>query len=283
MSPVYRQFDQVELDREYSPSSCVADLGAELAAYTEGSAAAYAALPGHRELRYGTQAPEVLDFFPAAGPAAPLHVFVHGGYWQELDKADSVFAAPDFTARGTAFAAIGYGLAPKWPLDAIVAQVRRAVRRLLTDAEQLGVDPQRVYLSGSSAGAHLAAMALLDPEPAPDGRRVAGAVLLSGVYDLEPISLSYVNEALGLDAAAARRNSPLHLPQAGLPPLLIAVGEHETAEFGRQHEEFTASVRAAGVPVHAFTAAGRNHFDLPLDLGRADSRLGREVLERFGS
>ncbi|MEV4615134.1 alpha/beta hydrolase [Kitasatospora sp. NPDC049258] len=282
MSPVYRQFDRAELDREYSPSSCVADLAAELAAYTEGSAAAHAAHPARRDERYGEQPPELLDYFPAAGPGAPLHVFVHGGYWQELDKADSAFAAPDFLRRGTAFAAIGYGLAPRWPPAEIVAQVRRAVRWLFGNAEELGFDPARVYLSGSSAGAHLAAMALLDPEPAP-GHRIAGAALLSGVYDLEPISLSYVNEPLALDAEAARRLSPLHLPLAGLPPLLIARGEHETAEFARQQEEFAAAARAAGVPVHTMVAAGRNHFDLPLDLGRPESELGAEVLGRFGA
>ncbi|WP_371498108.1 alpha/beta hydrolase [Kitasatospora sp. NBC_00374] len=282
MSPVYRQFDRAQLDVEYSPSSRVADLAAELAAYTDGSAAAHAARTVRRDLRYGAQPPELLDFFPAAAPGAPLHVFVHGGYWQELDKADSAFAAPDFLDRGTAFAAVGYGLAPAWPLDEIVAQVRRAVRWLFAHAAQLGVDPGRVYLSGSSAGAHLAAMALLDPE-AGTAHRIAGAALLSGVYDLEPIALSYVNDALGLDAGAARRNSPLHLPLAGLPPLVIARGEYETTEFARQQDEFAAAARAAGVPVQTLVAAGRNHFDLPLDLGRPESELGAAVVERFGS
>ncbi|WP_354641417.1 alpha/beta hydrolase [Kitasatospora camelliae] len=274
MAAVYREFDQAELDREYSPSSKVADLAAELAAYTRGSEAAYAALPVRRDLRFGEDAPELLDFFPAEGPGAPLHVFVHGGYWQELDKTDSAFAAPDFTARGTAFAAIGYGLAPDWTLDRIVDQVRRGVRWLLDHAEELGVDPARIRLSGSSAGAHLVAMALLDPAIGP---RVAGAVLLSGIYDLEPIALSYVNEPLGLDAAAARRSSPLHLPLASLPPLLIALGEHETAEFGRQQREFADAARAAGVPVREIVVDGRNHFDLPLDLGRPETVLGAEV------
>lgn len=295
MAPVYREFDHDELAREYSPSSCVADLGAELAAYTAQSRAAHAALEVRAGLRYGPERPETLDLFPAAGPAAgpavgpgtglaPLHVFVHGGYWQELDKADSAFAAPGLTARGTAYAAVGYGLAPAWPLDAIVAQVRRAVHWLLDHAEELGADPARVQVAGSSAGAHLAAMALLGP-PSPRGRRAAGGVLLSGVYDLEPITLTYVNDALGLDAASARRNSPLLLVGEGagrppLPPLLLAVGEHETGEFARQQAEFAAAVRRAGVPVEEMTVAGRNHFDLPLDLGRPDTRLGAAVAAR---
>ncbi|MEW1911560.1 alpha/beta hydrolase [Kitasatospora sp. NPDC085895] len=282
MAPVYRDYDHEELAREYSPSSCVEDIAVELAAYTARSEDAYAALEVRRDLRYGPAEPELVDFFPPRGPVpdggAPLHVFVHGGYWQELDKTDSAFAAPDFTARGTAYAAVGYGLAPHWPLDAIVDQVRRALHWLLDHAEELGVDPGRVQLSGSSAGAHLAAMALLGPA-APSGRRVFGAVLLSGVYDLEPIALTYVNDALGLDADAARRNSPLHLLADGpaLPPLLLVRGEHETAEFGRQQEEFAAAARRAGAAVETAVAAGRNHFDLPLDLGRADTPLGAAV------
>ncbi|WP_405012503.1 alpha/beta hydrolase [Kitasatospora sp. NBC_01539] len=285
MTPLYREFDHEELAREYSPSTCVDDLAAELAAYADRSRAAYAALEVRTDLPYGAGPPELLDFFPAARSGAPLHVFVHGGYWQELDKTDSAFAAPDFTALGTAYAAVGYGLAPGWPLDAIVAQVRRAVHWLLDHAEDLGVDPHRVQLSGSSAGAHLAAMALLGPA-SPRGRRVADAVLLSGVYDLEPITLTYVNDALGLDPAAARRNSPLllladHPPGEPLPPLLLAVGEHETGEFARQQEEFAAAARKAGVPVEAVVVAGRNHFDLPLDLGRPDTPLGAAVTARL--
>jgi len=280
MSAVYRGFDHAELAREYSPSSRVADLAAELAAYETLSAGAYATLPVRRDLRYGPQPPELTDFFPATapgeGPAAPLHIFVHGGYWQELDRTDSAFAAPDFTAHGTAYAAVGYGLAPDWPIDAIVDQVRRAVRWLLDHAEDLGVDPARVVLSGSSAGAHLAAMALLDPRIA---GRISGAALLSGIYDLEPITLTYVNDALGMDAATARRNSPLHLPLGALPPVLLALGEHETGEFGRQQREFAAALKAAGVPVRELVANGRNHFDLPLDLGRTDTELGTAVTE----
>ncbi|MFG2823151.1 alpha/beta hydrolase [Kitasatospora sp. NPDC048365] len=287
MTAVYRGFGQAELDREYSPSSMVADMGAELAHATAVSESAYRELTVRRDLPYGPGAPERTDFFPAEGAdgPAPLHVYVHGGYWQELDKTDSAFAAPDLVRRGAAFAAVGYGLAPGWDLDAIVGQVRRAVLRLLDDAEQLGVDPARVWLSGSSAGAHLVAMALLDPRIA---GRVAGAVLLSGVYDLEPIALSYVNEPLGLDADGARRNSPLHLlanalPEAGLPPLVIALGEHETAEFGRQQAEFAAAARAAGTALRELVVKGRNHFDLPLDLGRTDTELGAAVAELTGA
>ncbi|WP_045702233.1 alpha/beta hydrolase [Streptomyces rubellomurinus] len=278
---VYREFDHAELAVAYSPSSCIEDLSGELAGYARHSAASRARLTVHRDLRYGPEEPELLDFFPAPGPDAPLQVFVHGGYWQELGKSDSAFAAPDFVDRGAAFAAVGYGLAPAHSLDDIVAMVRRAVRWLAANAASLGVDPDRIHLSGSSAGAHLAVMALLDPEGAAAGR-IAGAALLSGVYDLEPIRLTYVNDALGLDAAGAYRNSPLHHLRPDLPPLVIARGGNETGEYGRQHEDFAEVARRMGAPVVSLVEPERHHFDLPYDLGRPESRLGAAVLTQMG-
>ncbi|MFE1321092.1 alpha/beta hydrolase [Kitasatospora phosalacinea] len=274
---VYRGFDQQELDREYSPSTRAADFDAELAAYAAESRRALRELPGHRELRYGPEEPELLDFFPAARTGAPLHVFVHGGFWQELGKEDSAFPALDLVPQGTAFAAVGYGLAPRWTVERIVEQTTSAVRWLVDHAAELGADPERIVLSGSSAGAHLAATALLD------GRlrgRIRGAVLLSGVYDLEPVALSYVNQPLGLDPARAAALSPLRAGAAALaalPPVVLALGEHETDEFGRQQAEFARALREAGVPVHELLVGGRNHFDLVFDLGRTETVLGAAV------
>lgn len=278
---VYREFDHSELAEAYSPSSCIDDLSVELEAYAARSAAARDRLTVHRDLRYGLADCERLDFFPASESDAPLQVFVHGGYWQELGKEDASFAAPDFVSRGAAFAAVGYGLAPAHSLDEIVAMVRRAVRWLSANAASLGVDPQRIHLSGSSAGAHLAIMALLDPDGGTAGR-IAGAALLSGVYDLEPIRLTYVNDALGLDPAGSYRNSPLHHLRPGLPPLVIARGGNETREFGRQHEDFAEVARRLGAPVVSLVEPQRHHFDLPYDLGRPESRLGAAVLAQMG-
>ena len=204
---------------------------------------------------------------------------MHGGYWQELSRRESAFAAPGFLRRGAAFAAVGYGLAPAYRLAEIVAMVRRALRTLLDSAADLGVDPDRVVVSGSSAGAHLAAMALADPALA---GRLAGAVLLSGIYDLEPISRTYVNEPLGLDPDTARELSPLHLLRAPLPPVVVARGGAETTEFARQQDELVAALEAAGVDVADLVVAECDHFDLPFRLADPDTALGREVLTRSG-
>jgi arylformamidase len=276
--------DQATLDREYSPSSRVTDVGRFLSAYAIDSDHARARLAVRRGLAYGSSPAEALDFFPAPRPPAPLQVFVHGGYWQELGKDESAFPAPAFVAAGAAFATLDYGLAPACRLDDIVLMVRRALTWIDSHAGELGVVPGRVFVTGHSAGAHLAAMALMEGW-APASRHptdlVAGMCLLSGVYDLEPVRLSYVNQALGLDAETAARNSPLlHLPDV-LPPVIVARGGNETGEFARQHDEMVGALRARSASVTDIVVSERNHFDVPYDLGDPGTAVGAAVLAQM--
>ncbi|WP_033428936.1 alpha/beta hydrolase [Saccharothrix syringae] len=260
-----------ELDRQYSPSTRVPSLRRYLDEYAVASAAAR---DGHevRVARYGPGPDELVDLFP--GPAGgPLLVFVHGGNWQALGRADSAFGAPGALAAGASFAAVDYPLAPGAALDDIVSAVRRCVHWLHANAERLGFHPRRIHLCGTSAGAHLAAMTAVDPACPP----LAGLVLLSGMYDLEPVRRSYVNDALGLDFAGARRNSPIWWLPERLPPVIAAVGDNETEEYHRQHALLVAAL-AWRAPLTSFVVAGRNHFDLPYDLTDPGTALGGAVL-----
>lgn len=272
-----------ELDRQLSPSSCVASLDAYLREYASRSAAARRALDLRRNLRYGPHADERLDYFPAADRDAPLHVFVHGGNWQAVTKEDSAFPAPDFVGAGVGFVALDYGVAPAVGLDAMVAMVRRGVRWLLAHADALGFDRSRLQLSGASAGAHLAAMAVV-PDDHDDGpalaSALAGLVLTSGLYDLEPVRRSYINEALDLDAAAARRNSPFRRLPAKLPPVVLARGGLETDEYVRQHDLMKAAL-SGRAPLVEVVEPHRNHFDLTYDLGARGTQLGDAVLAQI--
>ncbi|MFD8377119.1 alpha/beta hydrolase [Streptomyces sp. NPDC059679] len=272
----YPGFSRSDLDREYSPSSVVPSLPFYLNEYATLSAAARDKHTPLADLHYGASPEARLDLFPVEGGASALEVFVHGGYWQEVTKEQSAFAAPDFIAEGIAFAALGYGLAPAHSLDEIVTMVCEAVTWLHTNAPRFGIDPRRIHLSGSSAGAHLVAMALIRD----DARRIAGATLLSGIYDLEPLRHTYVNDALGLDADAALRNSPIHHLPERLPPIVIARGGGETGEFIRQHDTMTALLRRHNA-VTELVCPTRNHFDLPYDLGNPHTALGKAVLTRI--
>ncbi|GIJ09819.1 alpha/beta hydrolase [Micromonospora andamanensis] len=284
---MYLTYDQRALDIQYSPSSRVADINVFLREYAERSAQARDRLDVLSGVRCGPRPEQLLDYFPAARPGGPLLVFIHGGYWQELSRLESSFMALDLVPRGISVAALGYGLAPTYGLPEIVDMVAEGVRWICRNACQLPASPRSVYLSGCSAGAHLAVMALLDTSGGqrdgdrPD-RAVAGAILLSGVYDLEPVRRTYVNRALGLDPGTARDYSPMRRLPAVLPPLVVARGENETDEFGRQQAEFVEAVRACGSRVVDLVVPSRNHFDLAFDLGVPGTMLGDSLTELIG-
>lgn len=277
-----------ELEIDYSPSSMVDDIGPLVQRYAGESAAVRAAL-GHSTWSYGPGPDEYIDVFApssssADGPAR-VHVFFHGGYWQELGREDASFPAPEFVARGVTYAAPGYTLAPRATLATIVGQARRAVT--LIAAEHMRMQRRRpsIVVSGSSAGAHLAAMVVLT-DWAGHGFHtppVDGAVLVSGIYDLRPLVDTYVNDPLGLDEAEAWDLSPARIVgEAEAWPAVrtvVAVGEIETAAFRHQSEAFAELVASRGGAVEVVDAAGRNHFDIVHDLGRRGTALGDAVLE----
>ncbi|GCE02305.1 alpha/beta hydrolase [Embleya hyalina] len=279
MTIVYGAFDRAALDREYSPSSRAPDFLRTLDQAADRSRRARADLACRPDVRYGPDPAERLDYFPATRPGAPLFVFVHGGHWQQCSKEESAFAAPRFVSSGAAFAALGYGLAPGNSLAEMVASVRRALRWLGEHADVLGHAGDAVYAGGSSAGAHLVAAALSGPEAGP---RVPGVCLLSGVYDLQPIRSSYVNDALGLDRETAERYSPLRAGTLAARSVIIARGADETFEYARQQREFVQMLQARKHPVRDLVVVGRNHFDLPFDLGRVGTSVGDAVLAQMG-
>jgi arylformamidase len=273
--------DAAAREREYSPSSC---LGGDYAPYLERyrveSQRARRTLPVRRDLRYGPSPRALIDFFPApaalAGPGARpgLLVYIHGGYWQELSKDDSAFLAPAWHAAGFAHAVVGYTLAPAATLPAIVAECRAALAWLRAHAVELGFDPGNVVVAGSSAGAYLAAA--LARQPSRDGRSPGmvpvGIVAVSGIFDVAPLIGTSINDPLGLDAPTAAALNLLHAP-GRYAPAVVAWGEIETSEFKRQSRAFAARLAADGTTHATLEVAGRNHFDVVLDLGDPGSAL----------
>ncbi len=264
--------------REYSPSSAIGGNYAPfLERYAAESARAHATLPCRRDLRYGPAPRATLDFFPAPPSTDPagLLVYIHGGYWQELSKDDSAFLAPAWHAAGVAHAVLGYTLAPEAGLPAIVAECRAALAWLDAHAAGLGFARDQVVVAGSSAGGYLAA-ACADRAPAP----VRGLVPVSGIFDVAPLIGTSINEPLGLDATAAAALDLL-APERRFGPAVVAWGDVETSEFKRQSRAFLARLAAAGTPGTALEVAGRNHFDVILDLGQAGTPLFAAVRRLF--
>lgn len=282
----WRALDATSLARAYSPSSCIGGhYQPFVQAYAERSAQARATLPWQTH-RCGPAPAQRLDLFlppaTAAGSRPPLLVFIHGGYWQALGKDQSAFAAVDCVQQGIAQAVIDYTLAPQATLPQIVAECRQALRWLHGQADALGFDADRIVVAGSSAGAHLAAMVALPGASTGGDEGCAGCVratvLVSGIFELEPLLGTAINAALGLTLPVARAMSPALQPLAGFVPSIVCWGEVETDEFKRQGRDFAAALRAAGTPCPAFEVPARNHFDIVFDLARPGTLLGQAVL-----
>ena len=290
MTLVYRGFDQQALDFQYNNQAQVADPKRYIDWYRTASETARARVTHLRDIAYASSPDERLDIFLPAGVSENdrrlVVVFLHGGAWRNLDLAGSSFPAETFTARGTLYVAIGFSRMPAaGSLDKMVAQVRAALAWLWLNIESYGGDRNRLHLVGHSSGAHLGAMALSTDWPRLHGippGLVRSAVLVSGIYDLEPVRLSYRNETLKLDRAAEIRNSPCrNLPVSGLP-LLISYGEFDTAEFKRQAQEFEAVWQRSYGNAGRLVLAGLNHYETIETLVDPESSLSCATLRWFG-
>jgi arylformamidase len=198
------------------------------------------------DIGYGEEAGERLDLFPSRRRNAPLLVFIHGGWWRSLDKSDFSFIAPGFLEAGCNVALTNYTLAPAASLEAIVRQQLKALAWLYRNAEQYDIDASRIVVAGHSAGAHLSAMMLAArwPEYEDDLPMdlVKGGVLLSGLYDLEPLQhADYVNVDLKLKTEHIGPLSPAFMPKASPAPFVTAVGGLESEEFHRQNALIAAN------------------------------------------
>lgn len=228
---------------------------------------------------YGAGARERLDLFMPEAERPPLLAFLHGGYWQLNDKEPFVFLGEKLVSRGAAFANIEYSLCPEVTLTELTDQVRRALAFLWREADRLGYDRDRIVVSGHSAGGHLTAMMMATDWTALGGDLPAGLVAaglpISGIYDLEPIRLTPLNDAVRMDEAEARALSPMFMPPAGPAPMVVVFGGSESVEFHRQAEAFAAAWRPSGVAVEVLNAPGRDHFTVL----NALAEPGHDVLE----
>lgn len=284
-----RPLDPAELaayfDVQYNARASVEDFDQYPRQYRALSDQAHASLRCFKDVSYGPGAGELLDIFPAERADAPVLLFIHGGYWRALSKADSAFMAPALTAAGACVVVLEYDLAPVVTLDHIVDQTRRALSWLYRNIAEFGGDPKRLYASGSSAGGHLTGMLLAGGWHASHGvpaNVLRGALPISGLFDLNPLLDTHINEWMGMDEAAARRNSPaFHLPTQETE-LVISYGALETAEFARQSHAFLDAWNARGLSGRFVETPGKNHFDVVLELGQPGTPLYGAVLELMG-
>lgn len=276
--------DAAALPAAYNPKLMISDAAFEalMGRYLSASQLAAQTCPHRADIVFDVQSSQTFDLFvPGEAGRAPALMFIHGGYWRGLSKHHSAFMAPMLAARGIATVAVDHQLSPGVSLAEIVRQIRAAFAHLWKNADDLGIDRDRIYVGGSSAGGHLAAMLVtggwegaFDLPEAP----VAGLLAISGLFDLTPIARTFPQQWLNLSAADVVALSPLaHLPRRG-PPSIIACGEHEPAGFPRQSAAWVSAWREAGHEARLMEIAGRDHFDVILDLMDEGSELAQALL-----
>ena len=268
--------DKVLLSKAYNNRELVPDHPQYFARWSEGSARARATMTGHLDLRYGDQPGETIDLFPARKGDGSCMMFIHGGYWRSLDKKDFSFLAPAWVGAGVSLAVVNYDLCPGVTMDEIVRQMLRASRWLWLHAEDYGMDQDRLYVSGHSAGGHLTAMMMcavwpaLDPSLPKDLWK--GGLAISGLYDLRPLlDVDFLQQDLRLDPALALRLSPAFLPTATRAPVMTCVGGDESSEFIRQNALLGERWRSAFAG--DIRMPGKNHFSVVDGLAEPSSAL----------
>jgi len=279
---LWRDYDQTALDAQFNLRARTPEHLEFFARWAAEGEALRATRPDARiDLAYGARPAQKLDFFPTHS-GAPLLIFIHGGYWQSLDKGDFLYLAPAFNAAGVAYASLNYTLAPEASIPEMVAEVRRAVAWLAAQGAALGFDAGRMVIAGHSAGGHLAAMVLSTDWEKDFGLpadTIKGGCSISGIYDIEPLRHSYQQPVLQLTAEVASSHSPIRCLPAAAGPLICAVGSTEPEEFQDQQREYLAAWRAAGLIGFEVALPGRHHFDAVDALGESDQALHRQVLK----
>lgn len=269
--PVFGAYDQAALDLQYNNRARVPDFATYLARYPQASARVRSELGGEIDLAYGPGPRDRLDLYKprAAGRSSPVLVFIHGGYWQSLDKSYFSYLARPWVRAGAAVVSLGYPICPAVTMTELVASVRAGIAWVAAEAPRLGLDRGRILIAGHSAGGHLTAMAVTGPGP-----DLAGGLALSGLYDLEPIRLCYLNVALRMTEAEARALSPIHLPRPRGGRVILAVGGAESEEYHRHQDEL-----AARWDVEDRRLAGIHHFSIVDALADPANPLFRTAAE----
>lgn len=289
MNSVASDLNPQWLDRMYNNRLRVPGHAAHFTRWAADSQSSRERLPCQLNLAYGSGTGETLDIFPAAksttGHKVPVLVFIHGGYWRSLDKADHSFIAPAFTQVGACVVVPNYALCPAISIPDIVQQMVAALAWTWRHVADFGGDPENITVIGHSAGGHLAAMLLTTDwtAQAPDlpPGLVKNAMSISGLYDLEPVRQTPFLGELRLTPEQVLQASPVLLPRPVQGRLYSVAGGDESEEFLRQNQLIRQAWGAESVPV-CESLSGLNHFSVLDALVQPSHRLNQLALELIG-
>ena len=278
---IYKDLSQEALDREYNNLKKISNAAEIIDTWERKGEEACALLPCHLNVKYGPNNMQTMDIFPTHKPMAPILGFLHGGYWSSRSKSISRFLAPLYTAAGVNLVCIGYRLCPSVRIGAIVNDIRRSLDWIYEKADGFEGDKNQFFLAGHSAGGHLASLMCGPMGPS----YLRGGCSLSGIHDLEPIRLSFLNAKVMLTVEEVAEYSPIKMIEklvpgkASLPPLIIGVGETEGPEYRCQANALFDVLNAAKQPAVKLIVEDGNHFTACEAFCDPNSSLSNEMLK----
>jgi arylformamidase len=275
---VYKHYNQEQLNSQYNNRLHVPDYSDYFERWERLSRHTKKENTIIENIFFGDRPEECLDIFPAKGSSARTIVFIHGGYWHLLDKKMFYFLAPTFLKYNITTVFTNYPLAPAVSMDMIVSSCSKAILWLHDNIIRFNGNPLQMYVMGHSAGGHLASMLMVDD----DTNFLKGVISLSGLFRLEPIVLSYINDTLHMDIDMAKRNSPVNLEPVNACPLLLAKGENETDEFKAQSIELYDNWKNKCASAELLKIPGKNHYSI-LDAVAEKGSLLQSAIFRFMS
>jgi arylformamidase len=259
---IYKTYNQQELDLQFNNRFHVPDFNNYLQHWEKLSRQTEKKLKVFKDIPYGISIRECLDVYPSLKPGSKTLVFIHGGYWQRFDKLLFHFIAKTFYNYGVTTVLINYPLAPDVKMDEIVISCRKAIDWIYNNIATYNGNMNKIYIAGHSAGAHLAAMLLLQGNAQSNLHFIKGMYGISGLYNLVPIHLSDINDSLKLDSEMAIDNSPALKEPLNICDVVLACGAKETDEFIDQSRQLKNNWQNKIPSIELTEIAGLNHFSI---------------------
>ncbi|HKR89940.1 MAG TPA: alpha/beta hydrolase [Phenylobacterium sp.] len=232
--------------------------------------------------QYADHPRAALDLYRTEGSGgAPALIFFHGGGFKLLSKDDVAFGAPMFNAAGVTYIAPSYPLTPDVRFSELLAYTRQAAKWIYENAQALGIDRERIYVGGASAGGFISAYLLTT-----DWRDFGlprsifkGGMPLNSVFDARPLYLSPGWDYLSMSEDEVEALSPIHHLSNLAAPTFVSWAEDEPPLLAASSRQFVEALRERGLLAGAYVAPGRNHFDMVLDLTDPESALFRTMAD----
>jgi arylformamidase len=283
---VWLDMDQQALDDAYDQTKYASNRDQVNVRRIPLSARARAIIGEPQRVAYGPSEIEKLDIYRTARANAPVSVFIHGGAWRQGRSAEFAYLSELFVRAGAHHVILDFASIDDVAGDLMVlaGQVRRAVAWVYRNAASFGGDAERLYVCGHSSGGHLAACVIVtdwEKEFGLPNDLVKGALLSSGMYDLEPVRLSKRSQYVKFtDEIVQKLSAQRHIECINCP-LIVSHGTYESPEFMRQARDFAAALQAAGKDVAFIAGEGYNHFEMTETLANPYGLLGRAVLAQM--